>query len=53
MIATAWNNGYHYTDDNGYGIKLTARDRDIYFNKGRKTILLELDGEIFLLINEV
>ena len=45
MIVKAWNNGSHHTDGNGYGIKISANDRDLYFNPDWKTIILALDGE--------
>lgn len=31
MIVTAWNNGEHKQDGNGYGLKITPSDRDLYF----------------------
>ncbi|KAF0105242.1 MAG: hypothetical protein FD147_2633 [Chloroflexi bacterium] len=45
MIVKAWNNGTHHNDGNGYGIKITSRDRDQYFDPSWKTIILDLDGE--------
>lgn len=45
MKVTAWNNGSHHPDGNGYGIKLSPNDRDTFFNREWKTILVELEGE--------
>ncbi len=45
MIVKAWNNGDYHQDGNGYGIKITSRDRDQYFDASWKKIILELDGE--------
>lgn len=45
MLVKAWNNGYHHSNGNGYGLKISPADRDSYFYREWKTILLELDGE--------
>jgi len=45
MIATAWNNGQHHVSGAGYGLKLSPEDRDAYFSKHWKSILLELRYE--------
>jgi hypothetical protein len=45
MIVTVWNNGFHHADGNGYGLKIDVRDRDAFFRREWKTVLLELDGE--------
>jgi hypothetical protein len=45
MKVKAWNNGSHHADGNGYGLKIDARDRDAFFRREWKTILLELEGE--------
>jgi hypothetical protein len=45
MIVTAWNNGDHHSDGNGYGIKLDLVDRNAFFKSEWKTILIELEGE--------
>lgn len=42
MIATAWNNGKHSPSGAGYGLKLAPADRDAYFSKRWKSIILEL-----------
>ena len=45
MKARAWNNGEHHPSGAGYGIRLTAEDRDQYFKKEWKSVTLILDGE--------
>ena len=44
MIATAWNNGKHHPSGAGHGLKLHMQDRDRYFIKAWKTVVLELEG---------
>ena len=46
MIVNAWNNGMYSPDGNGFGIKLDPKDRDKYFDKGWKSIQIELEGEL-------
>lgn len=45
MIGTVWNNGNHNSSGSGYGIKIQQIDRDQYFNKNWKNIILELGNE--------
>jgi hypothetical protein len=45
MIVKAWNNGHHHRNGNGYGIKISPSDRDRYFKREWKLILVELEGE--------
>jgi hypothetical protein len=45
MRVITWNNGSHHLDGNGYGIKISALDRDQFFDPQWKTIFLELDGK--------
>lgn len=40
MIVTAWNNG-----NTGYGIRLLADDRDRYFSKKWKDVLIKIVGK--------
>ena len=42
MIWTAWNNGEHHETGAGYGFKVSAADRDRYFNPVWQTVILEL-----------
>ena len=49
MIVKAWNNGSHRSDGNGYGIKIKAQDRDTFFRREWKTIILELEETRFRL----
>jgi hypothetical protein len=44
IIVTAWNNGAHNKSGAGYGVKLEVRDRDRFFRREWKTIILELEG---------
>ena len=39
LIVTAWSNG-----KNGFGLKMSARDRDLQINKEWKTVILHLEG---------
>lgn len=45
MRAKAWNNGQHLASGAGYGIKLSAKDRDGVFMRGWKTVQLEVPGQ--------
>jgi hypothetical protein len=45
MQVKAWNKGNHSKDGNGYGVKISIQDRDIYFRSEWKTIIVELEGE--------
>ena len=44
MIVTAWNNGRHDRGGAGYGLKIKAEDRNIYFDAKWKSVVLELEG---------
>lgn len=44
MIVTAWNNGDHHESGAGYGLKVSAADRDRYFRREWGTVVLELEG---------
>ena len=45
MKVTAWNNGEHHQTGAGYGLKLSASDRDRYFRESWGTVLIHLpDG---------
>jgi hypothetical protein len=45
MKVTAWNDGSRHPDGNGYGVKINAHDRDVFFKREWKTVILELEGE--------
>ncbi|HOP60567.1 MAG TPA: hypothetical protein PKZ60_04055 [Candidatus Saccharicenans sp.] len=45
MIVTAYNNGQHHSSGAGYGLRLSVKDRDKYFKRDWKEILLRLEGE--------
>lgn len=42
MIWTAWNNGRHHQSGAGYGFRVSAADRDTYFDRSWKIVTLEL-----------
>jgi hypothetical protein len=44
MIVTAWNNGYHNRDGEGYGLRVRTVDRNKFFERTWKYVLLELEG---------
>ncbi len=41
---SAWNNGQQHASGAGYGLKLSADDRDRYFMRSWSTVLLTLPG---------
>jgi len=45
MIVTAWNNGKKLKSGGGFGIKVAIIDRDRYFRREWRTVILELEGE--------
>ena len=45
MIVTAWNNGQYHNTGAGYGFKISIGDRDKYFKKYWKNVILNLDGK--------
>ena len=42
MKVTAWNNGEYHQTGAGYGFKISAADRDLYFMKAWKSVLITL-----------
>ena len=44
MLVTAWNNGSHQHSGAGYGIKVTAEDRNEFFKREPQTVNLKLEG---------
>jgi len=42
MIWTAWKNGKHNSPGVAYGLTVPAQDRDRYFSRSWRTIILEL-----------
>jgi hypothetical protein len=44
MIVTAWNNGSFHSSGAGYGLKISIPDRDRFFKREWKFIVLELEG---------
>lgn len=49
MIVTAWNNGSQNRSGSGYGFKVNRTDRDKYFKREWKTVLVELAGNTNLI----
>lgn len=45
IIAKAWKNGKHLANNTLYGIRITAKDRDAYFKREWKSVILYLNGE--------
>ena len=43
--ATAWNNGGWHDTGAGYGLKISAADRDRHFGRDWETVTLRLVGE--------
>ena len=44
MTVTAWKSGKHCESGAGYGLKVAVEDRDEYFKREWKYIVLELEG---------
>ena len=42
MRVTAWNNGSHHPSGAGYGLKVSVRDRDTYFDPGAESVTIRL-----------
>lgn len=45
MVVTAWNNGSHHSDGNGYGLKIKKADRDKFIDRSWNSITIEVEGE--------
>ena len=44
FIAKTWNNGHHHASGASYGIKITLQDREKFFDRSWRTVILHLDG---------
>jgi len=44
MIVTAWNNGDYHESGAGYGLTMSACDRDRYLSREWDSVILELEG---------
>ncbi len=44
MIVTAWNNGAHSRNGNGYGLRVLQADRDSHFDRQWDKLILEIEG---------
>lgn len=51
MRVTAWNNGKHYPSGAGYGVKIAKSDRDKYFSKAEKSVIVELPNGVKVEVN--
>ena len=45
MVVTAWNNGAHSRNGNGYGFRVQIADREAFFQKEWTSILVEVEGQ--------
>lgn len=45
MIWTAWNNSKHHSTGAGYGFKVNATNRDQYFSRLWRTVIIELPAK--------
>jgi hypothetical protein len=45
MKATAWSNGNPGSSGSGYGLKISREDRDRFFDRSWKEIVLHLPGQ--------
>ena len=45
MLVTGWNNGAFHKTGAGYGIRISRKDRDRYFNKEWDYVIIQLDDE--------
>jgi hypothetical protein len=44
FIVVAWNNSAHHASGAGYGLKMSAADRDVHIKRERDTVDLYLPG---------
>ena len=44
FTAVTWNNGEKHKSGAGFGIKISALNRDIFFNRKWETVFLDLEG---------
>lgn len=44
ISATTWNNGQHHPSGAGYGLKISAADRDRYFRREWGTVQIRIGG---------
>jgi hypothetical protein len=51
MNVTAWNNGTNSKTGGGYGVKLTAEDRDQYFGRQHDSVKLTLENGKAIIVN--
>jgi len=51
MIVTGWRNGITKKSGAGYGIRVTHKDRDMHFQKGWLSVIIELEKEDEIEVN--
>lgn len=51
MIVNAWSCGSHKSTGAGYGLKIKIEDRDLYFDKSWKIVLVELPNGLIVEAN--
>ena len=51
MKVTAWNNGSLLKSGAGYGLKVSIRDRDTYFDPGVESVILRLPNSKEVAVN--
>jgi len=47
MLVTAWNNGKHHRSGAGYGVKIKEEDRDHYFCREWKSMVISFENVRF------
>lgn len=45
MIVTGWSNGSPSSSGAGYGLRLKRQDRDAFFKRAMRTVLIEIPGQ--------
>lgn len=45
MRAVAWSNGSPLSSGSGYGLRVSAEDRDRFFDRAWTNVIIELPGE--------
>ncbi len=51
MLVTGWNNSAHHKSGAGYGLKVDSADRDRYFSKDWRNVVIELSDGTEAIVN--
>jgi hypothetical protein len=51
ILATAWNNGKYHPSGSGYGLRVSAADRDRYFERAWRSVELRIDAARPIIVN--